>query len=121
MKNKTDGSLMQDELQRSDALRSVVEGIRACEACQLRAYGSLLVAGYGPPRAKLFIIGIAPTVASERERKPFVGSPGFRLDCWLEYAGLTRSDAYVTNAIKCVPRTPRGEPLPVSFLIDDSW
>jgi uracil-DNA glycosylase family 4 len=112
---------MQDNFQYRQALSEVSEDIGACEACELRAYGSTPIPGYGLPIAKLFIIGIAPTVSSEHARRPFTGDPGFRLDCWLEYAGLTRSDTYVTNAIKCVARTPQGKPLGSSFFFNDSW
>lgn len=104
-----------------EAVRKVAEGIAACEACQLRKYGSIPVPGYGSPSAKLFIVGIAPTEASEREGKPFMGDPGFTINCWLEYAGLARIDAYVTNAVKCMPRSPQGKPLFPSFVFDHSW
>ncbi len=118
---RLNGCSMQCESKPAEAMRELAEAIRSCDACQLRKYGSVPVPGCGPPSAKLFIIGIAPTLASEHGGKPFMGDPGFRIDCWLEYAGLARSDAYITNAIKCVPRSPHGEPLFSSFVFNDSW
>ena len=108
-------------VQNAEALNKLAKDIQSCEACRLRKYGSTPVSGHGHFRARLFIIGIAPTVLCEQQGKPFIGDVGFKLDCWLEIAGLARSETYVTNAIKCVPRDSQGKPLFPSFTFDDSW
>ena len=104
-----------------DALKKLKQDIRSCNVCSLHQRGSYPVPGTGSPHARLLIVGIAPTVGAENKRMPFVNSPGCKLDCWLEYVGLARNQVYITNAIKCVPRSKAGVPIFPADLIDDSW
>jgi len=61
------------------------------------------VLGYGPPNAKLAVIGEAPGAAEEREGFPFVGPSGNLLNECLENAGISRDRVYVTNVCKVRP------------------
>lgn len=59
--------------------------------------------GDGPSPAVLMIVGEAPGAEEARTGVPFVGQSGQELDAYLRTAGLRRSDAYVTNVVKCRP------------------
>ena len=61
------------------------------------------VPGYGNPNAKLVIVGEAPGAAEDEAGMPFVGPAGHILDECLEFAGIDRSEIYITNVCKIRP------------------
>src|SRR5574339_83367 len=61
------------------------------------------VPGEGPSGARIAIVGEAPGFDEEKERKPFIGKAGRKLDQLLSEAGLDRSEIYVTNVVKYRP------------------
>lgn len=61
------------------------------------------VAGEGPTKADIVIVGEAPGEDEERQGKPFVGSAGWELDKLLKESGIKREDCYVTNLCKYRP------------------
>jgi len=71
-----------------------------------------VVFGVGDPDADLMFIGEAPGEQEDLQGMPFVGRSGKLLDklVW-EEMGLTRSDFYIANTIKCRPPANR-DPLP---------
>lgn len=85
-----------------------------CTRCVLHETAqTVCLLGDGPTPARWMAIGEAP---GEREDeiafKPFAGAAGKFLDQTLEDNGLSRSDFYITNAVKCRPpnnRTPKRE------------
>jgi DNA polymerase len=85
------------------ALRSAAE---ACRGCDLWRVGTQTVFGEGPRAPKLVIVGEQPGDQEDREGHPFVGPSGLLLDRALEQAGIDRSSAYVTNAVKHFKWTP---------------
>ena len=71
-----------------------------------RSKGFLLegfVAGAGPINAQLFILGEAPGRNEIETLIPFSGAAGVELDKSLTLAGLTRSDIYITSAVRSRP------------------
>lgn len=65
----------------------------------------------GPCPADLMIVGEAPGFNEDRQGEPFVGAAGKLLDTLLARIGLSRSDVYITNVLKCRPPMNR-DPLP---------
>jgi DNA polymerase len=81
------------------ALRETVQDCRACELWE-DATQAVMGAGPTPAKARLMLVGEQPGDREDREGRPFVGPAGRILDDGLERAGITRSDAYVTNVVK---------------------
>ena len=71
-----------------------------CRACPLWERGTQTVFGEGLPTSRLILVGEQPGDYEDRQGLPFVGPAGRVLDQALEMAGIERSDAYVTNAVK---------------------
>lgn len=61
------------------------------------------VFGEGPLGAKLMFVGEAPGAEEASLGRPFIGRAGKQLDGLLREAGITREDAFVTNAVKYRP------------------
>lgn len=87
-----------------DIIRSKVV---VCRLCDLSLKRIKAVPGEGPLEAKLFILGEAPGRHEDEAGRPFVGMSGRFMDRYLELAGIDRSAAFVTNAVKCRPPNNR--------------
>lgn len=87
------------------ALASAAEG---CRGCPLHADATQTVFGQGRASARLMLVGEQPGDKEDKEGEPFVGPAGRLLDRALEEAGIDRSEAYVTNAVKHFKWRPRG-------------
>lgn len=75
-----------------------------------RSLGSLretMVFAVGNPDAKLMLVGEAPGFQEEKEREPFVGPAGQKLNDILKAMGIAREDVYISNIVKFRPATPR--------------
>jgi len=59
--------------------------------------------GRGNPKSRIMLIGEAPGGDEERTGRVFAGRAGQLLDQYLEAAGLTEHDSYITNMVKCRP------------------
>jgi len=70
-----------------------------------------MVFGAGHPRAQLLFVGEGPGFHEDRQGVPFVGQAGKLLNELLEGIGLTRSDVYIGNVVKCRPPENR-DPTP---------
>jgi DNA polymerase len=90
-------------------LTSLREAARGCTACPLHRTGTQTVFGEGPRRAELLLVGEQPGDREDREGRPFVGPAGRLLDEALAEAGIDRSAAYLTNAVKHFKWEPRGK------------
>ncbi|HET8528302.1 MAG TPA: UdgX family uracil-DNA binding protein [Gaiellaceae bacterium] len=80
-----------------------------CRACPLWQSGTQTVFGEGPASARVVLVGEQPGEREDREGRPFVGPAGRLLDDALAQAGIDRSLAYVTNAVKHFKWTARGK------------
>jgi uracil-DNA glycosylase len=84
----------------TNSLRALREAAQGCRGCPLHEPASQVVFGEGPRRAELMLVGEMPGDREDRAGAVFVGPAGRELDRGLEQAGITRSDAYITNAVK---------------------
>jgi DNA polymerase len=80
-----------------DSLRDAAVG---CRGCDLWARATQTVFGQGAPLAALVLVGEQPGDSEDRAGAPFVGPAGKVLDRALDEAGIDRTAAYVTNAVK---------------------
>lgn len=96
-----------------------------CTACPLhRTTTRVCIWGSGNQNADIMLIGEAPGAEEEKNGKPFVGAAGNVLNEALSAAGLSRSDVYIANPVKCRPpqnRTPKTEELVAcgSYLLEE--
>ena len=88
-----------------DGLR---EAAAECTACPLYANATQTVFGEGPERAAVMFVGEQPGDSEDLAGHPFVGPAGKMLDRCIKEAGIDRSRAYVTNAVKHFKWVPRG-------------
>ncbi|HET8814905.1 MAG TPA: uracil-DNA glycosylase family protein [Solirubrobacterales bacterium] len=80
-----------------------------CRGCELYRDATQTVFGQGRRSAELMLVGEQPGDKEDLEGEPFVGPAGRLLDRALQEAGIDRSDAYVTNAVKHFKWRPRGK------------
>ncbi|SDF14125.1 DNA polymerase [Blastococcus fimeti] len=90
-------------------LDGLATAARDCRACELWQPATQTVFGSGPPTARIALVGEQPGDQEDRTGEPFVGPAGRLLDRALDDAGIERSDAYVTNAVKHFRFTPKGK------------
>lgn len=75
-----------------------------------RSLGSLretMVFATGNPEARVMLVGEAPGYQEEKEREPFVGPAGQKLNDILTTMGISREEVYLSNIVKFRPSTPR--------------
>ncbi len=75
-----------------------------------KSLGSLretMVFAAGNPEARVMLVGEAPGYQEERERQPFVGPAGQKLNDILKAMGLSREEVYISNIVKFRPSTPK--------------
>jgi uracil-DNA glycosylase family 4 len=88
---------------------------KKCTQCPLGFLGRTnVVFGDGNPDAKLVLIGEGPGEQEDRQGKPFVGKSGALLTKILDTIGVSRSDIFITNIVKCRPPQNR-TPLPLEM------
>lgn len=92
----------------SDDLDVVREAARGCRGCPLHESATQTVFGRGGADARLMLVGEQPGDVEDQKGLPFVGPAGRLLVEALDQAGVDRSTAYVTNAVKHFKFTPRG-------------
>ncbi|MDT7573324.1 MAG: uracil-DNA glycosylase [Actinomycetota bacterium] len=80
-----------------------------CQGCPLYQDATQTVFGAGPKDARLVLVGEQPGDHEDLAGEPFVGPAGKLLDSALEEAGIDRSAAYVTNAVKHFKFRPAGK------------
>ena len=92
-------------------LEKLAKQIKVCTRCELHRSRTEAVPGEGPTHAEIMLIGEGPGASEDKQGRPFVGASGKFLDQLLEQAGVTRSDVWITNVVKCRPPGNR-DPLP---------
>jgi uracil-DNA glycosylase family 4 len=79
-----------------------------CQRCKLAKLGrTQVVFGVGNPTASVMFVGEAPGFYEDQQGEPFVGAAGKLLNELLQSAGLSRSEIYIANVIKCRPPNNR--------------
>ncbi len=92
-------------------LQDLALDLKDCRRCRLASGRTQVVFGVGNPNASIMFVGEAPGFYEDRQGEPFVGAAGRLLNELLEAVGLSRSDIYIANVIKCRPPDNR-DPLP---------
>ena len=92
-------------------LTDLYDLIARCPCSDLCKTRTMPVPGEGPEDAEIMFIGEAPGFNEDRTGRPFVGAAGQFLNKLLAFAGLQRSNVYITNVVKCRPPNNR-DPLP---------
>jgi uracil-DNA glycosylase len=101
--------------ERREALKQVWEQARGCVRCaELAATRKTVVFGAGNANAELMFVGEAPGATEDEQGVPFVGRAGKLLEQLLEEIGLSRSEVFIANTLKCRPPNNR-DPLPVEI------
>ncbi|WP_261936658.1 UdgX family uracil-DNA binding protein [Sphingomonas bisphenolicum] len=85
------------------------EEAMTCARCPLHRDATQTVFGEGPLDAPLLFIGEQPGDQEDLAGRPFVGPAGQLFDRALAQAGVDRSRAYVTNAVKHFKFERRGK------------
>jgi uracil-DNA glycosylase len=85
------------------------ESASGCTACHLYKGATQTVFGEGSRQAKVMFVGEQPGDREDIEGHPFVGPAGKLFDKAMEEAGISRSDAYITNVVKHFKYTMRGK------------
>jgi DNA polymerase len=80
-----------------------------CRRCPLWEHATQAVAGEGPARAKIMLVGEQPGDQEDLAGQPFVGPAGQLLDRVMDQAALERRKVYLTNAVKHFKWEPRGK------------
>jgi uracil-DNA glycosylase len=86
-----------------DELSAYAAGAVGCIRCRLAAGRTQVVFGAGNPKADLMFVGEAPGFHEDKQGLPFVGQAGKLLDTLLAQIGMSRSEVYVANVLKCRP------------------
>lgn len=98
----------------AETLDRIAHEVSACTKCALHESRKKAVTGEGPADAEIMFIGEAPGFHENEQGRPFVGAAGKFFEQLLEQAGLTRSEVFITNVVKCRPpanRDPQPEEL----------
>jgi DNA polymerase len=89
-------------------LQALADSLHDCQRCKLARLGrTQVVFGTGNPHATIMFVGEAPGFHEDRQGEPFVGAAGKLLNDLLQSAGLSRSEIYIANVIKCRPPNNR--------------
>jgi uracil-DNA glycosylase family protein len=80
-----------------------------CRRCDLWRRATQAVLGEGPKSARTMLVGEQPGDEEDLQGRPFVGPAGRLLDHVLSDAGLSRTEVYITNAVKHFKWEPRGK------------
>jgi len=78
-----------------------------CQRCPLAQSRNRLVFGAGAENARLAFVGEAPGAEEDRQGEPFVGDAGQVLTRLIEAMGLSRTQVYICNVLKCRPPANR--------------
>ena len=86
------------------SLQVVAAEASTCTKCRLSQTRTQVVFGTGSEKARLMFIGEGPGAEEDKQGLPFVGRSGKLLDQLIaEELGMTRSQVYIANVVKCRP------------------
>jgi uracil-DNA glycosylase len=86
-----------------DSLDKIASEVSECRLCRLFRTRTKAVPGEGSSHIKVVLIGEAPGRREDEVGRPFVGAAGKILDNVLEEAGISRTQIFITNIVKCRP------------------
>ncbi|RJP47675.1 MAG: uracil-DNA glycosylase [Anaerolineaceae bacterium] len=94
-----------------ETLKQIADEVSVCTSCVLHKTRKKSVPGEGPANSEIMFIGEGPGMNENEQGRPFVGAAGQFLDQLLAQAGVTRSDVWIGNVVKCRPPENR-DPMP---------
>ncbi len=95
---------------KTERLAAMRAQVLPCTLCpNLASSRAQVVFGVGNPEAELMFVGEAPGADEDAAGEPFVGKAGQLLTKIIETMGLSRSEVYIANVLKCRPDMPPGE------------
>src|SRR5271168_3734094 len=95
---------MSSPSERREALKELLVEARGCTRCaELAATRTSVVFGAGNADAELMFVGEAPGANEDLQALPFVGAAGKLLEQLLGEIGLSRSEVFIANVLKCRP------------------
>jgi DNA polymerase len=101
--------------ERRDALKELYLKACACTRCpELAATRKTVVFGAGNADAELMFVGEAPGANEDEQGIPFVGRAGKLLETLLGEIGLSRSEVFIANVLRCRPPGNR-DPQPIEI------
>jgi DNA polymerase len=101
--------------ERREALKALLAQARGCVRCsELAATRKTVVFGAGNADAELMFVGEAPGASEDEQGLPFVGRAGKLLEQLLGEIGMSRSEVFIANVLKCRPPGNR-DPLPIEI------
>jgi uracil-DNA glycosylase len=89
-----------------DLLEEHRDSVRSCSRCFPLGDNAPVVEV--PKRTGLLLVGQAPGSTEVTTRLPFTGPAGKRLMGWLERAGLSREEVYLSALCRCFPGKAKG-------------
>lgn len=98
-----------DYLPSRHSLGALGGAVQDCRGCPLYQRATQAVFGEGRAHAAVVLVGEQPGDEEDTTGHPFVGPAGRLLDHLLDTAGISRRDAYVTNAVKHFKWERRGK------------
>jgi uracil-DNA glycosylase len=97
------GDSERSPVERRESLKLLLAQARACVRCpELASTRKTVVFGAGNANAELMFVGEAPGASEDEQGIPFVGRAGKLLDKLLEEIGLSRSEVFIANTLKCL-------------------
>jgi len=91
------------------SLPDLAQAVQRCRACPIGAMATQAVAGEGPLRPALMLVGEQPGDQEDLRGRPFVGPAGELLARAMDRAGLARESVFLTNAVRHFKFEPRGK------------
>lgn len=92
-------------------LAAIADEISVCTKCDLCKTRTKTVPGEGLVDAPILFVGEAPGFHEDQQGRPFIGAAGNLLNDLLASVGISRSQVFITNLVKCRPPGNR-DPLP---------
>ncbi len=90
-------------MSKQDLMNEVAAEVVVCTKCGLWRGRQNAVPGEGDVKAIVMFVGEAPGYWEDVKGRPFVGAAGKLLDEMLSRIGLSRSEVYIANILKCRP------------------
>jgi uracil-DNA glycosylase family 4 len=90
-------------VEHADELQGYAAAVSGCTRCRLAQGRTQVVFGAGNAHADLMFVGEAPGFHEDKQGLPFVGQAGKLLEKLLAQIGMSRSDVYIANVLKCRP------------------
>lgn len=92
---------------KESAMAALRERVLVCQKCpHLASSRKSVVFGVGNIHSPLLFVGEAPGADEDEQGEPFVGKAGQLLTKMIVAMGLSRSEVFIANILKCRPDTP---------------